>query len=560
MKAWASAKPQLELQRELSEALQIHPITAQLLTNRGILNPQAAAVFLRPELKHLPDPLLFIDMDKAVGRITRALQDKEQIAIYGDYDVDGITSTALLAKFLRTVGHEAILFIPHRIRDGYGMTSPGVKQLAEQGAKLIVTVDNGSHAHDAIHTADELGIDVVVTDHHEMGELPPACAVVNPKRPGSAPAFEVLAGCGVVFFLIMALRRHLREKGLLPKEPVLRPLLALAAIGTIADSVPLIGINRILASVGLTELLRTENVGLRALMRLAKLPDDRLQSWHISFGIAPRLNAAGRIAEPALALELLLTDDSSRGSTLAEQLNTLNTERQSLQEQVLQEALIQAEVQRLSGATVVYHPSWEPGVIGIVAAKLVETFGQPAVVISGKDKTLKGSVRSIPQLNIVECLKECADHLTQFGGHAQAAGVSITANFVDPFRQRLAEVCAEKMKDIPRSHMKIDAITPFSDISETLIHELHLLEPFGIGNPEPLFATHDIEITDSRIVGENHFKFMAKEGRNRLDAIAFRQAEKFTGLSSCRVAFRPELNHYNGVTRMQLKIVDLLKG
>ncbi|MBI4126147.1 MAG: single-stranded-DNA-specific exonuclease RecJ [Deltaproteobacteria bacterium] len=545
----------MTLQSTLACELGLHPITAQLLISRGIENLEEARIFLSPSLDHLPDPFELPDMERACERILTAMQKRETIAIYGDYDVDGCTSAALLTRFFRACGHDPIVFLPHRLRDGYGLSPTGIDILKERGARLIITVDNGMRAEEAIHYAVGKGMDVIVTDHHEGHESPQsAVAVVNPKQGGKIS--KDLCGVGLALFLAMALRRKLREaRMLLNGEPHLGSLLDLVAIGTIADIVPLTNANRVLTSIGLDVLRRTTSVGLRALIQQAGLTSDQISTGTVAFRLAPRINAAGRLDDPMLALELLTTDNPERAAVLSTQLDKLNSERQRTEERVVQEALRIEEKSPSRGAIVAHAPHWHIGVVGIAGSKLVERCGLPAVVCGGEGPLVRGSVRSVRGLDILSCLETCADLLHRFGGHAQAAGVTIELAKLDTFRSRFADVCADRLQHISPPEVRVDAEVNPTEITEHLARDLERFEPFGMGNPEPVFLAHNIEVMEPRTVGDKHLKFTARAQRVSFDAIGFNLAENFIPPSApCSLTFCPQLNTWNGTTRLQLKV------
>src|SRR3989338_3263652 len=520
--SWKILPENTLVQKHLAKELSLRPITAQLLVNRGIFDIESAQRFLSPRLADLPDPFSLIDMAPAVSRILRALRDQEQIAIYGDYDVDGITATALLARFFHSIGTSVLTYIPHRIEEGYGLSQKGIEYLKQKGAQLLITVDNGIAAKEEIAFAKTLGMEVIVTDHHTVGLLPSsAIAVVNPQRCEEGNPFRVLSGCGIAFYLACALRKRMREENLLPQDSFdVKELLDLVALGTIADVVPLTGINRILVSTGLKQFQTTKYPGIRALMDIASLEPTSLSTRSVAFALAPRLNAAGRLAHADEALALLMTQDEMKATQLAQRLDHLNRDRRGLEATMFEEALFQIQGREDGGALIVSAPHWHPGVTGIVASKLVEQFDRPAVVIGGYP-ICRGSVRSTKNLNIINCLTETAQMLERYGGHAVAAGLTILPEKIEAFREMFSQICKEHLANASPMFTSVDGSLSFNVLSPQLLDEIKLFSPFGAGNPEPLFCCDDIAIRNHRIVGEKHLKFEAFHEGISLDAIGF---------------------------------------
>lgn len=565
-KTWRLAEAKLKQRSLLSEALQISPFTAQILLNRGIESPEEGERFLNPSLKDLPDPFLLPDMEKAVSRIAAAIQKKEAIAIYGDYDVDGLTSTALLAHFLKNLDATPLLYIPDRVKEGYGLHATALEELKRRGAKLVVTVDCGSKSHLGLRKADEIGLEVIVTDHHEIDEEPlPAFAFVNPKRGGENGTGIELAGVGVVFFLLMALRRQLRQKNLFPREePNLKQHLDLVALGTVADLAPLTGINRTLVAFGLKELAETRKPGLVALKKICSLDKKGpLFPSDVGFRLGPRLNAGGRIAQASLGCDLLCTADAERGEKIAKILDQCNQERQVLQEKHLEEALQQASRREGRLGYVVASPGWHPGIIGLVASRLTENFYRPTIAFSIKGEKAKGSARSIPGISIMDILNECAPFLEQFGGHKLAAGLSLSAREIGNFEERFEAVLKEKTDPgLFTPTLQVDCELKLPDVGEGLLAELERLQPFGIQNPEPVFLGRELRLSDARVVGKNHLKLKVSDGASSpLEAIGF-GLSAFHPLSTGKgdIAFVPQWNTYLNAKTIQLKIRDIKMG
>lgn len=558
-KTWRFKTAQPDQQKILSDALKISPITAQVLLHRGIDSLEAAQTFLNPQLKNLPNPFLLPDMEKAVQRIIPAIAKKESIAIYGDYDVDGITSTALLSLFFKELGVAVKTHIPDRIKEGYGLQARVLENLKKEGVGLVITADCGTKSHAALAKAKEIGLDVIVTDHHECsGGIPGAFAFINPHVASYA---KELAGCGVAFFLLMALRQKLREEKLFPNgEPNLKQYLDLVALATVADLAPLNGINRILVSLGLKELAETKKPGLIALKEIAGIKDGKaLISADIGFRLGPRINAGGRIAKGSLGLDLLCCEDLERAKNLAKILDQCNQERQSLQEKHLAEALKQAEEKKQNKGLVVFSPEWHPGIVGLVASRLTENFYRPSIAFCLEGEFARGSARSIPGIHIVEILEKCSDFLEQFGGHAQAAGLTLRWDRLKNFESRFEDLLGQQTtNNLFAPTLSIDAEIDLSEIDPKLLNELESLRPFGIGNPEPLFVAKNILMKDPRIVGQHHLKLNVANGATQLSAIGFNMKEKLPlKPAQADIAFVPQWNEYQGEKTIQLKLKDL---
>jgi len=562
-KRWKMSPANKELQTELGRELNILPLTAQLLVNRGLVDFGRASSFLRPDLSSLHDPLLMKDMDRAVERVSRALVNKESIAVYGDYDVDGTTSAALVYLFFKEIGVEVTTYIPDRQSEGYGLNADAVRKLAASGIKLMITVDCGSSNGPEIELASSLGMDVVVTDHHEIsGDAPNAAAVLNPKQKGCTFPFKGLAGVGVAFNLIMALRAHLRENGWFTSAaaPNLKRYLDLVAIGTVADLVPLMDENRILVSYGLKELENTERPGLKALIEIAGLRS-RPDADSIAYQIAPRINAAGRVASAATALRLLITEDSAEAASLASQLDRENGSRQRMEAETLEEALAMLEGHTDRGI-VLFSERWHPGVIGIVASRLVDRFCKPAVLIALDNGVGKGSARGIRSFDMLEGLKSCSGLLDRFGGHKAAAGLTVSmgnlAGFKDEF-VRYANTILTNEDLTPE--INLDAVVTLDEVNSRLIAEIGSLAPFGQSNREPLLCLSDAQIVGTEVVGSRHLRLKVKHGSCSRSAIGFGLA----GLHPMRgdgygIAFSPYIDEWQGSRSLKLRVKDVVHG
>ncbi len=532
----------------LSAALQIGLPAAKVLVHRGFSDAAAANGFLHPAFEDLLDPLTMRDMPSAIGRIARAIRDGERILIYGDYDVDGTTSVVLLTKAFELAGGTATYHVPHRLKDGYGMRPEVVEAAAEQGVKLIVSVDTGIRAAEVVRRANELGIDVIVTDHHlPETELPPALAVLNPNRPDCEYLEKNLCGAGVAFKVIQALLPHMGW----PAERVRRTLvsfLKLAAIATVADVVPLTGENRIMVSHGLRGLGTVRNAGLRALLDVsgftvgATPPNAR----QVAFQLAPRLNAAGRMDTAKAVVELFLTSDPARARDLAQQLHDQNTERQQVEAEI-RDTCEQIAVDDAECALVYYAENWHRGVLGIVASRLVERLHRPVFVLGRNpdDGLAQGSGRSIPAFHLLEALESMPDLFVRFGGHAHAAGVTMEVSKVDEFRRRFHAFAASRLgADDFLRRLEIDAVLELREITEQAIDELFTLAPFGHGNPPPLLAALGVEVAaPPAVMKEKHLRITVRQNGRSLVLkawnLAHRAAELAPG-SRVDVAFNLE--------------------
>lgn len=548
----------------LSSALGISPITARLLCLRGVETPDAAARFLHPSLDHLHDPSRLTGLPAAVERILAAIARKERIAIHGDYDVDGITSTVILHKAMEALGGVVEYFLPQRLRDGYGLQVPAIERLHAAGVKLIVSVDCGIRGIEAARRAAQLGIDLIVTDHHEPdSELPPALAVVNPKQPGCEYPDKNLAGVGVALKVVQALCTRTGHERWLPA------FVKIAAIGTLADVVPLVGENRVIAKIGLDLLSRgPHKVGLQALLDAAGLSGKTIDSYHVGFVLAPRVNAAGRMATPDIAARLLLASDPSMADearTLAAQLNDENQRRQDQEQEILAEARKAIEGDPDIGARsvlVVSGEGWHRGVIGIVASKLVDAFHRPVVVVSVEDGIGHGSCRSIPAFDMLSALESCSSHVARFGGHKMAAGLTLEAGNLKAFRAAMQARGDELLSpDDLRPRLRVDAQVAFGDIRGKLVEEIRSLEPFGLGNPRPVFAAGPVEIVDGpRRLKERHLKMAVRQGGRIFRVVAWRAVEREAFLlehkSGLDLAFSLTENTFNGETRVELTMCD----
>jgi single-stranded-DNA-specific exonuclease len=549
----------------LARDLGIHPVLARLLAIRGLVDPDAAARFLSPRIEHLHDPWALTDMSRAVDRLVDAIGRKERIAIHGDYDVDGVTSTVMLRRILERLGGDVIHFIPERLRDGYGLQPEAVERLQREGAWVVVSVDCGIRSLAAACRARDLGIDLIVTDHHEPdAQIPEALAVINPKRRDCSYPDKNLAGSGVAFKLTQALCARAGHERWLPS------FLKIAALGTVADVVPLVGENRIIAKIGLEQLSAGPHaVGLQALLDGAGLGGRAVDSYHVAFVLAPRVNAAGRMSTPDLATRLLLASAEHEwplARELAEQLNVENAKRQAEEAAIVAEARTQIEADPHVGAhniLVVAGQGWHRGVIGIVASKLVETFVKPAIVISVEGDTAHGSCRSIPPFDMLSALDRCADLFDRFGGHRQAAGFSLPASRIDEMRGRLTAHADEVLApDDLRPRLEIDVPLALSEITPDVVDGIARLAPFGMGNGRPLFSAHGIAIVAGPTrLKDRHLTMTVGQGDRMFRAVAWRAVERLPDFEAHRLAadlaFSLERNTFRGETTVELTIADI---
>ncbi|HLC19133.1 MAG TPA: single-stranded-DNA-specific exonuclease RecJ [Thermodesulfobacteriota bacterium] len=560
-KRWKVSPADKALQEVLSRGLDILPLTAQLLINRGLVDCDRAFNFLRPDLKDLHDPFLMKGMDKAVSRILKAIEAREGIAVYGDYDVDGTTSAALLHLFFKEIGVDTTCYIPDRISEGYGLNAGAIKKLHRSGTRVIITTDCGITNNEEIAFANSLGVDVIVTDHHEPGEkLPPACAIVNPKQKGCTFPFKGLAGVGVAFKLVMALRAGLRKAGgFVSGEPNLRKYLDLVSIGTVSDMVPLIDENRILVSFGIKELERSARAGLKALKDVAGIRPGRIDAYNIAFQLAPRINAAGRVAQAEAAFKLLVTENSREAAALARELDGENTARQKIEMEIFNEAVAILGEDFDDKGIVLFSEGWHPGVLGIVASRLVERYAKPAVMIAVDSEQGRGSARGIKSFSILEGLEACKEHLERFGGHKAAAGLTVRKDRLEDFRDMFLRHLNDSITDddlIPE--MELDAAVNLENVDFRLISEIETLSPFGMQNREPLFCLADTHIIRTEVVGGRHLKFRLRHKDRAAGGIGF-------GLASLhpvegegyRVAFSPYVDEWGGSKSLGLRIKDV---
>ena len=559
--------------QNLAQKLGVSEIIGRILSNRHPdLEIEEAFQFLSPQLSHLQDPNHLLGMTDAVQRIIQAIRKKERIAIFGDYDVDGACASAIFLRYFKILGIDADLYIPDRLSEGYGPNPQAMETLKKDGVNLIITVDSGSTAQEALERAKQLDMDVIVTDHHQcLPILPPAVAVVNPNRVDENSPYTMLCGAGVAFFVLMALNRALRGQGFfeVQEEPDLRKLMDLVAVATICDMVPLTGPNRPLVQRGLQVLNQRQNLGMHALLSVIGI-EGGLTGYHAGFQIGPRINAGGRLAESDLGARLLATEDETEAYDIANRLNKLNEERKAVQEAVLQEALTQAQSQADNAAIIVSGAGWHPGVVGIVAARVKEQFYRPTFVLAvGEDGTATGSGRSIYGVNLGQAVQACHTVTERGGGHAMAAGVTVKQDKLEAFQTAMLaniQTQADEQEDVFTPTVTLDAILQPQSLNEELLAELKRLEPYGSGHREPTFAMTGVILRDVRTVGADgrHVKISAQGADGAyINGISFGAMDTNLGpfLQQHRgqkvsLAGVIKENTFNGQTRPDFHITD----
>lgn len=560
---WAVApSPPEELVTALARGLTVSPALASLLVQRGLTQPEEARRFLRPMLDELANPLTIAGMAEAVELIARTVKRGAGIMVHGDYDVDGQCATAVLTRALRFAGARVTPFVPHRLRDGYDLSSAGVNAAIAAQVGLIITCDCGITAVETVKAARDAGIAVIVTDHHLPGPmLPPADVVVDPQQSIDTSGLTQLCGTGIAFKLVQALVPAL---GLPPNLPY--HLLDLVALATVADIVPLVGENRILVRHGLKLLSHSRWPGVRALIKVSALANREIRAGQVGFILAPRLNAAGRVGDAAEGLKLLLSDDEAESERLAVRLESMNTERQALDQRMLDQAIEQVEKERdpaKDAALVLAADDWHPGVVGIVASRVVERYGRPAFLIALDGDIGKGSGRSITRFDLHAALHRCGDLLERFGGHHMAAGLTLKRGRLEAFRERFAAVAREELSDDDLGpEQRVDLVVELHEVTDALERLCRHLEPCGMGNPGPVFGARAIRFEGARRVGASHLKGTLCGSRCRVGAIGFGWADRAPWLPmgttpTVDVAFRVEQNEFQGATTLQARIVAL---
>ena len=557
-KIWQIKAEDIAAIKLLETSLSIPSVIAQVLINRGIKSPEEAEFFLKPSLLKLHDPFLMKDMEKAVLRIKKAKANKERVLVFGDYDVDGISATALMILTLKNIGIDADHYIPNRLDEGYGLNKKAIADIAKKKINLLITVDCGITAIKEVKELRTLGIDVLITDHHTPAqELPNTDIILNPLQENCNYPDKNLAGVGVAFKLASAL--------LGARDDVLYENLDLVCLGTVADMVPLIGENRILVKNGLNELTHTKKIGLKALIEHSYLKGKDMTAHYVGYILSPRINATGRLGSPELSLKLLLTQDDKEAGELAKKLDQENKNRQKMEETVLRQAI--AKVEREVDFTqhriiVLDDEKWHKGVIGIVASRLVNKFYRPTVMISMDGKEGRGSCRSIKNFNIHDALKDCSDILENYGGHKYAAGLTLCRNRLDDFKKRINDIAHENIvtEDLVPV-IKIDMDMPISLLNEKLINDLDELSPFGLGNPKPVFSSSSLNIRNTpQILRRSTLKMWVTDGKITAEAVGFNMADSLPSdplNQKIDLAYSCDLNTYKGIDSIKLQIKDM---
>ena len=563
-KRWTIKEVDLQSIARQSQQLHISSLLARILILRGCGEDESARRYLSSSLRaDLPSPFEMAGMEPAVRRVIDAIKTKEQIAIWGDYDVDGTTGAAVLVSFLREVGAAPIYYVPHRIEEGYGLNVEGLRRLRDRGVDLVITVDCGISNGVEIQAAVEMGLSLVVVDHHQPpDQLPPAHAVINPHRKDCLFPDKGLCAAGLAFYFVIGLRARLRDAGWFAgAAPDIRRYLDIVTLGTIADMVPLKGVNRTLIRRGLMELGASTRPGVMALKQVSSIPAGEVSAGQVGFRLGPRINAAGRVDYGIKVVELLTTDSHEVALKIAQELDAHNGERRAIEATVLEQALAQAAAVMDRGtrhSLVLAGAGWHPGVLGIVASRIVEKYYRPTIVIGLNGAAGKGSARSIRGFHMVEGFRNCAAFLEKFGGHEYAGGLSIATDKLELFAEAF-ESCARQMLSaedlVPL--LEMDASLNFSDIGFPLARELDVLKPFGVGNPEPLFVTAGAEVCERRVFSAG-VRYRLRQGGRVLGGVIFGAGDDFPGRpgETIDVAYRLSENEWNGATSLELKIVD----
>jgi single-stranded-DNA-specific exonuclease len=568
-KRWVLKEADTELVDQYVENLKVSRLIARVLALRGFADTESARRYLSSSLRtDLPSPFQMADMEPAIRRLVEAIKNKQQIGIWGDYDVDGTTGAAVLVSFLREVGAQPVYHVPHRIEEGYGLNTEGLRRFKERGVDLVVTVDCGISNAQEVAAAGDMGLDVVVVDHHQPPEaLPPAVAVINPHRKDCAFPDKGLCAAGLAFYVVIALRARLREQGWFAgsADPDIRRYLDIVTLGTIADMVPLTGVNRTLIRRGLAELASSTRLGVIALKQVAGIAAGEVSAGQVGFRLGPRINAAGRVDYGIKVVELLTTDSHDIALRIAQELDAHNSERRTIEAAVLEQALVQASSAVDAGSRhslVLAAEGWHPGVLGIVASRIVEKYYRPTVVIGFNGGEGKGSARSIRGFHMVEGFRRCAEHLQKFGGHEYAGGLSIQpanlADFAEAFESVARQILtAEDLLPL----LEVDAQLRFSDIGFPLVRDLDVLKPFGVGNPEPLFMTSRVEVCERKVFSAG-VRYRLRDNGRVIGGVIFGVDDDYPGMVGeiIDVAYRLSENDWNGASTVELKIVDLRHG
>lgn len=560
-KKWQIFEPDKNKIEEIKNKYKVNQLLATILANRNILKEEDIRLFLNPTRNDFYNPFLITDMDIAVNRIIKAIENKENITIYGDYDVDGITSITVLKSFLNDIGVETNTYIPNRLIEGYGLNKEAIDKISKKRCNLMITVDCGISAIEEIEYANSLGIETIITDHHEAGnEIPKAIAVIDNKRKDSKYPFRELAGVGVVFKLIQAIGITLKLK----EESYLK-YLDIVCIGTISDIVPLVDENRVIAKLGLLLVAQTKNIGLRSIINSSGY--NKIDSNTISFGVAPRINACGRMGKAEEALELFLSKDKNEVNELTNKLNEHNRKRQETEKTIFENAVEKIKEEHLdeNKAIIVGGENWHHGVIGIVSSKITEMYFKPSILFSFEEDGIgKGSGRSIPGFDLHEALMKCSDTIEKFGGHSMAVGITVKKDNLEKFKKEFEQIATQSKIDEIIPIINIDAKVDLSDIDKEMVESLKQLEPFGEANKMPVFAFKNLKIDSIRALSEGkHLKLTLKDNNYIINAIGFNigyLANEYRIGDKIDVAGVLEINTFNGVDNLQINIKDIMKS
>ena len=545
---------------ELKKSYNLNDLIATILVNRNITKKEDVEKFLNPTRNDFYNPFLMTDMEKAVDRILIAIKNKEKVTIYGDYDVDGITSITVLKSFLKDVGLEVDTYIPNRIDEGYGLNKKAIEKIKENGCQLMITVDCGISGIEEVEYANSLGIETIVTDHHEVGDvLPNALAVVDNKRKDSTYPFRELAGVGVAFKLIQAIGIKLELK----EEEYLK-YLDIVAVGTISDIVPLVDENRVITKLGLKLIRQTKNIGLKSIINSSGY--SKIDSNTISFGVAPRINACGRMGKAEEALKLLLSKNLNEAQELTRKLNDHNRERQDIEKRIFEDAIKQIEEKSLANnrTIVVAGQNWHHGVIGIVSSKITDMYFKPSILLCLEDGIGKGSGRSVPGFDLHEALTKCLDTIDKFDGHAMAVGITVKEDKIPEFKEEFEKIAIDSHIEEIMPIINIDAKVNLSNINREMVESLKQLEPFGEGNKMPIFVFKNLRIDSIRALSEGkHLKMTLKDNNTIISSIGFnigKMAEDYKIGDRIDVVGVLEINSFNGVDNLQINIKDIMKS
>ena len=559
-KKWEIYQTNEEKVEELQEKYKLNRLLSILLTNREITEETEITKFLNPKRSDFYDPFGMPDMEKAVERILKAIENKEQIIIYGDYDVDGITSVTVLKSFLEERGIQVNVYIPNRLNEGYGLNKTAMEEIAKQGNKLMITVDCGITAVEEVEYAKKFGIETIITDHHEPAEeLPKAIAVVDAKRKDNKYEYRNLAGVGVVFKLIQALSIKLE----LDQKEYLK-YLDIVCVGTISDIVPLTDENRVIVKLGLKLVEQTKNLGLKEILQSCGY--SKINSTTISFGVAPRINACGRMGHQEEALNLLLSKEENEVKKLTQKINEYNKTRQEIEKNIYNEAIeqIEKEGNDNKNTIVVFGKGWHHGVIGIVSSKITELYFKPSILLCEEDGKCKGSGRSIPGFDLHEALMECNDTIDKFGGHAMAVGININKEKIEEFKEEFEKIAKEKEVDKIIPILNLDAEIKLDDVNKEMVDSLKELEPFGEANKMPIFAFRNLKIDSIRSLSDGkHLRLSVKDNKNIINAIGFNMGtltDTYRIGDRVDIAGNLEINSFNGVDSIQINIKDIMKS